>query len=43
MIIMQKAKNSDDYSKENTKVDELVMTAFGLDEEEKETVRKFEF
>ncbi|WP_311134879.1 TaqI-like C-terminal specificity domain-containing protein [Lactobacillus helveticus] len=42
-IIMQKAKNNDDYSKENTKVDELVMTAFGLDEKEKETVRKFEF
>lgn len=42
-LIMSKVKNKESYSKENTKVDELVMTAFGLNENEKEAVRKFEF
>ena len=36
-------KNNKPYSNENTIVDELVMTAYGLSEEEKESVRKFEF
>lgn len=42
-LIMQKAKSGDNYSEENSKVDELVMTAFGLNSAEKEAVRKFEF
>lgn len=41
--IMKKAKCEDDYSEENSKVDELVMTAFGLNDVEKEAIRKFEF
>ena len=41
--IMNKAKVGKDYSKENTKVDELVMTAFGLNDDEKESIRRFEF
>jgi hypothetical protein len=41
--IMQKANQDKDYSEENSKVDELVMTAFGLNDLEKESVRKFEF
>lgn len=41
--IMEKAKCEDDYSEENSKVDELVMTAFGLNDVEKEAIRKFEF
>lgn len=40
-IIMNKAKAHEDYSKENEEVDELVMKAYGLTEEEKDTVRDF--
>ena len=41
--IMNKVKDNQNYDNENKEVDELVMIAFGLTEEEKETVRKFEF
>ena len=36
-------KNKKSYCSENIKVDELAMTAFGLDENEKEAVRNFDF
>ena len=42
-VIINKVKNKTDYSKENKDVDELVMMAFELSEDEKESVRKFEF
>ena len=42
-IVIDKAKSGKDYTIENKEVDELVMTAFGLSEEDKEAVRKFEF
>ncbi|PMD73175.1 type II restriction endonuclease [Companilactobacillus nuruki] len=41
--IMIKAETDQNYDNENYKVDELVMTAFGLTEAEKQSVRKFEF
>lgn len=42
-IIMSKAQSKRDYSKENLEVDELVMEAYGLTEEEKQEVRDFSF
>lgn len=42
-VIINKVKNKTDYSKENKDVDELVMMAFELSEDEKKSVRKFEF
>jgi len=42
-IIIDKEKNDQNYDNENMMVDELVMTAFELNEKEKDTVRKFEF
>lgn len=41
--IQEKIEVNKNYSKENKEVDELVMTALGLNEEEKAAVRKFEF
>jgi adenine-specific DNA-methyltransferase len=41
--IQEKTKAGENYSKENKEVDELVMNALKLTEEEKESVRKFEF
>ena len=41
--IQEKTKAGENYSKENKEVDELVMSALGLTEEEKESVRRFEF
>ena len=40
---MNKAQSKQDYSKENFEVDELVMDAYGLTEEEKQEVRNFTF
>src|SRR5699024_12806454 len=40
-VIMSKAQSKQDYSKENLEVDELVMEAYGLTEEEKQEVRDF--
>ena len=42
-VIMSKAQSKQDYSKENLEVDELVMEAYGLTEEEKQEVRDFTF
>ena len=42
-VIMNKAQSKQDYSKENFEVDELVMDAYGLTEEEKQEVRNFTF
>lgn len=42
-IIMSKAQSKQDYSKENLEVDELVMEAYGLTEEEKQEVCDFSF
>ena len=41
--IMDKAERGEDYSKENTEVDNLVMIAFDFSDDEKESIRKFEF
>lgn len=41
--IMDKAERGEDYSKENTEVDDLVMIAFDFSDDEKESIRKFEF
>ena len=41
--IQEKTKAGENYSKENKEVDELVMSALGLTEEQKESVRRFEF
>lgn len=41
--IMDKIKNDRDVSKENKEIDELVMDAFNLNEEEKQSVRDFTF
>ena len=40
--IMTKEKTKENCESENAKIDELVMTAFGLNDQEKESVRKFE-
>lgn len=40
---MGKAQSKQDYSKENEEVDELVMEAYGLNDEEKHEVRDFNF
>lgn len=42
-VIMKKAQSRQDYSKENEEVDELVMDAYGLTDEEKQEVRDFSF
>ncbi|MCT7710021.1 MAG: N-6 DNA methylase, partial [Lactobacillus iners] len=42
-VIMSKAKSKQNYSRENLEVDELVMDAYGLTEEEKQEVRDFTF
>lgn len=42
-IIMSKSQSKQDYSKENLEVDELVMDAYGLTDEEKQEVRDFAF
>lgn len=43
LVIMDKAKSKQDYSEENSEVDELVMEAYGLTEQEKQEVRNFTF
>lgn len=40
---MSKAESKQDYSKENDEIDELVMDAYGLTDEEKQEVRDFTF
>lgn len=42
-VIQKLIEDDADSSKESLEIDELVMSAFGLTEEEKEAVRKFEF
>lgn len=42
-VIMDKAESKQDYSRENSEVDELVMEAYGLTEREKQEVRNFTF
>ena len=42
-VIMSKAESKQDYSKENDEIDELVMDAYGLTDEEKQEVRDFTF
>lgn len=42
-IIMSKSQSKQDYSKENLEVDELIMDAYGLTDEEKQEVRDFTF
>lgn len=42
-IIIDKAKKSQNYVKENEEVDELVMDAFHLTKEEKQSIRDFTF
>ncbi len=42
-LIMSKAESKQDYSKENDEIDELVMDAYGLTDEEKQEVRDFTF
>lgn len=41
--IIKKVKQGDSYTHENNRIDELVMTAFGLNDVEKAAVRRFEF
>ena len=41
--IQELIKSNKSYYEENIQIDELVMTAFGLNDVEKESVRKFEF
>lgn len=40
---MSKSQSKQDYSKENLEVDELIMDAYGLTDEEKQEVRDFTF
>ena len=40
---MDKRKHGQDISRENERIDELVMSAFNLDESEKQSIRDFEF
>ncbi|MBP2057221.1 hypothetical protein J2Z60_000385 [Lactobacillus colini] len=42
-IVMNKAMNGKNFSVENNEIDELVMDAFNLTEEEKQSVRDFTF
>ena len=40
---MDKRKHGQNISKENDRIDELVMSAFNLDESEKQSIRDFKF
>lgn len=41
--VMDKRKHGQNISKENDRIDELVMSAFNLDESEKQSIRDFKF